>query len=179
MRVISAERKIIPFNHQQLAFEYEKEVILPDEKVKQQQEAEKEWFAQYVIKEWINRYFKVKLISATTQVPSITSQLTDMPFHTKGGVNSKTESATIKKVSAQEWLDYFHKRLNALPKLHQDIIKKKYLQRGNDGRFMIDDVVYNELHIGRTLYFLKKKEALYWLGLSLLGPINDKKISDI
>lgn len=175
MRGISAERMIIPFNHQQLAFHYDTQAILPDEKVQQQQKAEKEWFAEYVIKVWINKYFEVKLIADTTHIPSITSQHSDMPFHAKGEVHSKTESAVVKKVSAQEWLEYFHKKLNALPKLHQEIIKKKYLQRGDDGKFLPDDVVYNELHIGRTYYFIKKKEALYWLGLSLLSPINANK----
>lgn len=175
MIAIRAEKKIIPIKQHQLAFHLDSQAILPDEKVKQQQEAEKEWFIKYVIKEWINRYFEVKLIADASHFPSVTTQLTDVPIYPKGKVHSKTESAVVKKVSSQEWLNYFHKKLDALPKLHQEIIKKKYLERGDDGKFIPDDVVCNELHIGRTYYFIKKKEALYWLGLSLLAPINTNK----
>lgn len=179
MRTISAERKIIHFKQQQLAFHYDTQDIITDDFSKQQQEIEKKKIIHYVINEWLKKYFEVKLIADTEQIPSITSKYSDIPIYAKGDVYSKIELAAIKKVSAEEWLEYFHLKLNSLPKLHQEIIRKKYLERTNDGKFLPDDVVYNELHIGRTLYFIKKKEALYWLGLSLLAPVNMKKFIDI
>lgn len=63
---------------------------------------------------------------------------------------------------------YFAMRLAKLPTLHQAIINKKYVEVDSEGKQNLDDFVYGELHIGRTYYYKKKKEALYLLGKALL-----------
>ena len=63
---------------------------------------------------------------------------------------------------------YFTRQLAKLPALHQAIVAKKYVEVDADGKQPLDDFVYGELHIGRTYYYKKKKEALYLLGKALL-----------
>lgn len=103
----------------------------------------------YVMKEWIEKYYEMYLRA-----------------HTNAYMDSKeSEEKSMNRAK----LDFFHARLEALPALHQEIIRKKYLQLESNGRFPIDDFIYSELHIGRSNYYKQKKEALYWLGLSLLN----------
>lgn len=66
---------------------------------------------------------------------------------------------------------YFEEQLAKLPALHQAIVTKKYLEVDIEGKQPLDDFVYGELHIGRTHYYKKKKEALYWLGKALLKEV--------
>ncbi|MBS4203688.1 ArpU family phage packaging/lysis transcriptional regulator [Lederbergia citrea] len=152
----------------QLAFELISENILFDYDAKQMEEQEIETVIEYVLGEWIRKYFRMKLMAETTKIPSITSSYSDMPFHSSG-FHSSTESTALKTLTAEEWLHYFHERLIKLPEMHQEIIEKKYLQRGYDGKYPPDDLVYQEMHMGRTLYYQKKKESLYWFGLALLS----------
>lgn len=63
---------------------------------------------------------------------------------------------------------FFNTALEKLPMLHQQIITKKYLMIDSEGKQQLDDFVYGELHIGRTYYYKKKKEALHLLGKELL-----------
>lgn len=116
---------------------------------------------EWVTKCWLDRYFEMKLLSKTVQIPNIIASYTDMPFHGKGGVSSTTESNALKKITAEEWIQTFHEALKQLPKIHQEIIEKVYLERKQD------PVVYGEMHIGRSFYYYRKKEALHWLGLAL------------
>lgn len=154
----------------QLAFELYSDKTLSESDTKQREEQEMEDVIEYVLEEWVRKYFRMKLLAETTKVPSITSSYSDMPFHSNG-FHSSTESTALKTLTAEEWLHFFHQRLIKLPEMHQEIIKKKYLQRGYDGKYTPDDLVYQGLHLGRTLYYQKKKEALFWLGLALLSGI--------
>lgn len=76
--------------------------------------------------------------------------------------------ATTEGVS-KDWLNYFYEKLSQLPDLHREIIERKYLKKDYDGRYPLDEIVYNEMHIARGSYYIRKKEALYWLGLGLKG----------
>ena len=69
----------------------------------------------------------------------------------------------------QEKVEYFHSKLESLPKLHQSIVRLKFLELDCEGKQPLDDFVYQELHISRTHYYKKKKEAIYWLGLALIS----------
>lgn len=109
---------------------------------------DREAIIDYVMKEWIEKYYKM-------------SVRVNLDTH----VNAKeAEERNILKAK----LDFFHSHLEQLPELHQNIITMKYLKLESNGRFPIDDFIYTELHIGKTCYYKHKKEALYWLGLSLL-----------
>lgn len=152
----------------QLAFELYSDKIQSEFDVKKLEEQEMECVIEYVLGEWIRKYYRMKLIANTTKIPSITSSYSEMPFHSNG-FRSSTESAALKTLTAEEWLHFFHEGLYKLPEMHQEIIEKKYLQRGYDGKYTPDDLVYQEMHLGRTVYYQKKKEALYWLGLALLS----------
>lgn len=116
---------------------------------------------EWVTKCWLDRYFEMKLLSKTVQMPNIIASYTDMPFHGKGGVSSTTELNALKKITAEEWIQTFHEALEQLPEIHQEIIEKVYLEKEPDA------VVYEGLHIGRATFYTRKKEALYWIGLSL------------
>lgn len=159
----------------QLVFEFFSQNILPEQDVKEQEEKEMLMVIEYVLGEWIRNYFRMKLLAETTMLPSITSRYSDIPFRAKGGFHSSTEAAALKTLTAEEWLNYFHEKLSKLPSMHQKIIKKKYLKRGSDGKYTPDELVYHEMHLGRTLYYQKKKEALYWLGLALLSGLKSKE----
>ncbi|MFS0647388.1 ArpU family phage packaging/lysis transcriptional regulator [Siminovitchia sp. 179-K 8D1 HS] len=157
----------------QLSFELYSDKIQSESDMKKLEEQEMECVIEYVLGEWIRKYFRMKLIANTTKIPSITSSYSDMPFHSNG-FHSSTESTALKTLTAEEWLHFFHERLIKLPEMHQEIIEKKYLKRRYDGKYTPDDLVYQEMHLGRTVYYQKKKEALYWLGLALLSRM--KKI---
>lgn len=96
---------------------------------------------RYVKNEWLNNYFKWELQSHSSD-PELVK-------------------------NAKEKLDYFHEKLSKLSELHQEIIKLKYLQKDENGRYPLDDFVYPQLLLGRTSYYAYKKEALYLLGLAL------------
>ncbi len=110
---------------------------------------DREAIIDYVMKEWIEKYYKMSL-------------------RVSSNVHFNSKESEEKNIT-REKLDFFHSQLEQLPELHQDIIKMKYLKLESNGRFPIDDFIYTELHIGRTYYYKQKKEALYWLGLSLLN----------
>jgi len=79
-------------------------------------------------------------------------------------------ASTVGKTKAEEaklWLSYFHERLNLLPELERNIIEKKYLESGQNGRPPLDEFVINTLFISQRQYYYRKKEALHLLGLAL------------
>lgn len=101
---------------------------------------EKSEITKYVLKEWLQKYFEMNLLKHS---------------NLQGDIKEK--------------LDYFHASLNKLPASHQKLIEMKYLNLEYNGSFPLDDFIYEELCIGKTLYYKQKKEALYWLGLALIG----------
>ncbi|QNK89069.1 hypothetical protein H7992_04915 [Sporosarcina sp. resist] len=151
-----------------LNFEFEGDIQGVKQNREKGVETEKKLLIDWVLKECIGMYFEIKLQSRRQHLPSVTSNLTDMPFYSSGGFHSSTESTALKKVSAFEWLNTFHEHLDKLPQIHKEIIMNKYLKRDSGGRFPLDDFVYCELHITRKNYYVLKKEALYWLGLQLI-----------
>lgn len=116
-------------------------------KAKKQFDDEKVKLAQYALKEWVNKYFEM----------SMKAKATVTNFDDLDNPNSEFNQA-------KRWLELFHERLEALPELHREIIEKKYLESAS---YPPDLYVYTDLHMTRTLYYLTKKEALYWLGLAL------------
>lgn len=160
-------RKIIPLQQQQMTFRFGENTVVTEQEAKQQEEAERLWMIDYTMS-WIKKYQKMKLLVDNPHMPSITASYSSMP-NGSGGFHSSTENAAMKNVSASEWLEYFHAKLERLPKLHQKIIRMKYLELGDDGEFKRDDYVYLDLNLGRSYYYAKRKEALYWLGLALLS----------
>ncbi len=111
---------------------------------------EKDRFVKYVLDEWIAKYFVMKLKAKKKPMSA-------------GGPDRQNEKCR----QAEQWLDLFQSKLNELPELHREIIARKYLQIKASGSYPLDDFVYSEMHIGRTNYYERKKEALYWLGLAL------------
>lgn len=152
---------------QQMTFRFGENTVITEKEAKQQEEAEVSWMINYAMS-WIKKYQKMRLLVNHRHMPSVTASYSNMPIGS-GGFHSSTESAALKNVSATEWLEYFHSKLERLPKLYQEIIKTKYLDLNEYGEFKRDDYVYLDLNLGRSYYYIKKKEALYWLGLALLS----------
>lgn len=121
-----------------------------------------------LMKNWLNRYADQKFISTNIQ-PKITSSISDMPSSGNNQFRSVTEMMAIRSADAKRFLEVFHEKLLTLPGDYQNIIEKKYLQVGPDGKWKSDEYVYPELHLSRTAYFNLKPKALYWLGLALLN----------
>ena len=116
----------------------------------------------WVKKNWLNAYYEMKLLATSMNHPKVIASYTDMPYYGTGGKNSSsTESNAVRKVSAEEWISVFHNALNQLPDLQKEIIEKTYLKN------QTDIAICRELHIGRTFYFERRNEGLYWLGLAL------------
>ena len=123
---------------------------------------EKDKFVKYVLDEWIANYFVMKLTAEKKPMAA-------------GGPDNLHWNC----MQAQQWLDLFHSKLNELPELHREIVERKYLQIQVSGSYSLDDFVYSEMHIGRTNYYERKKEALYWLGLALWNNEQAPPFKDI
>lgn len=159
--------KIIPLQQLSFRFGLQENIVVTEKEAIQQEEAEISWTIDYAMS-WIKKYQKIRLLANSRHMPSVTASYSNLPTGS-GGFHSSTESAAIKNVSATEWLEYFHSKLERLPKLYQEIIETKYLDLNEYGEFKRDDYVYLDLNLGRSYYYMKKKEALYWLGLALLS----------
>lgn len=122
------------------------------------------FFKEYVETIWLDRYFKTMALSNTTAIPSINSVISDTPSSPSNEFNSKTENYALKSILANEWINYFHEKLNILPDEFREIITEKYLSRSEDGRLPDDITVYEKLNLSRASYYRKKKEALEELG---------------
>lgn len=103
----------------------------------------------YVLKEWFEPYYEMRLKANSIVVA--------------GSEQEKEKKKNQKK------LELIEEKLEELPELHREIIQMKYLQPGSEGRFQLDDIVHTSLGLGRTTYYKRRKEALYWLGLSILS----------
>src|SRR5699024_675879 len=113
---------------------------------------EQQFYMEYTEENWLNRLFKIKAMSHKTQVPSITSVITDMP----GGTNSnhrKTKQYALKSVEACEWLERIYDAMEALNPSEKKLVKSKYIQKRNDVSRYSDEVIYPQLYIGRTRYY--------------------------
>ncbi|MBU5466963.1 hypothetical protein KQI49_09030 [Virgibacillus sp. MSJ-26] len=143
------------------------------EELKEILKDEQQFYIEYAEENWLNRFFKIKAMSHKTQVPSITSVITDVP----GGTNSnhsKTEQYALKSVEACEWLETLYAAMEALNPAEKKLVKLKYMQKRNDGSRYSDEVIYPQLYIGRTRYYELKKDALEMLGRNLYGMFNER-----
>lgn len=144
------------------------------EELKEILKDEQQFYMEYAEENWLNRFFKIKAMSQKTQVPSITSVISEAP----GGSNSnhsKTEQYALKSIEACEWLSTLYDAMEALTPVEQELIKLKYMNKRNDGSKYSDDVIYPELYIGRTRYYALKKDALEMLGRNLYGLFNGRE----
>lgn len=132
------------------------------------EELEKKAVIQYVRKEWLERYFEMKLKAQATHMPKIIASYSDMPVQKNSTTKSPTEDMALIRISAEEWIEKFQMALNNLPKELKVIIEEKYLRVGQDGRCKPDIEVFTELGMTRNPYYKKKSTALYWIGLLLL-----------
>lgn len=103
----------------------------------------------YVLNEWFEPYYEMRLKANSIVV---------------AGSDQEKE-----KKKNQLKLKLIDEKLNELPELHREILQMKYMQPGDEGRFPLDDIVHTSLGLGRTTYYKRRKEALYWLGLSILS----------
>ena len=141
------------------------------EELKEILKDEQQFYMEYAEENWLNRFFKIKAMSHKTQVPSITSVITDTPGGTKSN-HSKTEQYALKSVEACEWLETLYDAMEALNPAEKKLVKLKYMQKRNDGSGYSDEVIYPQLYIGRTRYYELKKDALEMLGRNLYGMLN-------
>ena len=118
------------------------------------------FFKEYAETKWLDRYWSMKAMASNTSVPSITPTISDMPSSITNEFRSTTETNALKSVYAEEWIKYFHEKLNLLPDDYQKIITMKYLQRRKDGKRYEDEFIYPEINVSRTKYYQMKKKAL-------------------
>src|SRR5699024_11270948 len=140
------------------------------EELKEILKDEQQFYMEYAEENWLNRFFKIKAMSHKTQVPSITSVITDMP----GGTNSnhsKTEQYALKSVEACEWLETLYDAMEALNPAEKKLVKLKYMKKRNDGSRNSDEVIYLQLNIGSTWYYKLTIYALYMFVITLYGKI--------
>src|SRR5690625_4978526 len=100
---------------------------------------EQQFYMEYAEENWLNRFFKIKAMSQKTQVPSITSVITDTP----GGTNSnhsKTEQYALKSDEACEWLETLYDAMGELNPAERQLVKLKYMQKRNDGSRYCDEI---------------------------------------
>ncbi|MGJ9460673.1 ArpU family phage packaging/lysis transcriptional regulator [Oceanobacillus sp. CF4.6] len=152
------------------------EGIFTKEEIEAFLKEEQQFYIEYAEENWLDRYFKIKAMSQKTQVPSITSVISDTP----GGSNfnnSKTEQFALKSVQASEWLDTLYYAVESLTPAEQKLIELKYMKKRNDGSRYCDEVIYPQLFIGKTRYYELKKEALEMLGRNLYGLFRERGYS--
>src|SRR5699024_9950538 len=92
------------------------------EEIKEILKDEQQFYIEYAEENWLNRFFNIKAMSHKTQVPSITSVITDMP----GGTNShhsKTEQYALKSVEACEWYATLYDYMDALKPSVKKLVK--------------------------------------------------------
>jgi len=157
-------------------FAADMEGIFTKEEIESFLKDEQQFYIEYAEENWLDRYFKIKAMSQRTQVPSITSVISDTP----GGSNlnhSKTEQFALKSVQASEWLDTLFYAVESLDPVEQKLIELKYMSKRNDGSRFCDEVIYPQLFIGRTRYYELKKEALEMLGRNLYGLFSERGCS--
>lgn len=152
------------------------EGIFTKEEIESFLKDEQQFYIEYVEENWLNRYFKIKAMSQKTQVPSITSVVSDTPGGSSFN-NSKTEQFALKSVQASEWLDTLFHAVESLTQAEQKLIELKYMKQRNDGSRYCDDVIYPQLFIGKTRYYELKKEALEMLGRKLYGLFSERSCS--
>src|SRR5699024_12881548 len=83
------------------------------EELKEILKDEQQFYMEYAEEKWLNRFFKIKAMSHKTQVPSITSVITDM----SGGTNSnhsKTEQYALISVESSDWLETLYDVMDGL-----------------------------------------------------------------
>ncbi|MDY0407230.1 ArpU family phage packaging/lysis transcriptional regulator [Virgibacillus sp. 179-BFC.A HS] len=137
---------------------------------------EQQFYIKYAEENWLDRYFKIKAMSQKTQVPSITSVISDTPGGSNPN-NSKTEQFALKSIQAREWLDTIFDAMESLAPAEQKLIELKYMKKRNDGSRYSDEVIYPQLFIGKTRYYELKKEALEMLGRKLYGLFSERGCS--
>lgn len=136
---------------------------------------EKQKIIENVVKHWLKKYHEMYLKAKALELPGMIPSYSDMPGSSSAGFNSKVESSVIKKMTAEEWIKLFHMQLELLPKLHQNIIKKRYLIRDETGRLRPNWIVQQELNLSETVFFERRREALYWLGLLLKNKVQGEE----
>jgi len=146
------------------------ERLLSRHEMEEALEKESSFFRDYAETYWLERYFLMKALSRTIQMPSITSTITDTPTGVTNEFRSKTENSALQTIDAESWIKHLHDKLELLPNDLKQLIKKKYLEnRSGDGKSIADEYVYPELHIGRAKYYGMKKQGLEELGRLLYG----------
>lgn len=144
------------------------------EELKEFLKDEQQFYMEYAEENWLNRFFKIKAMSQKTQVPSITSVITEAPVGSSSN-HSKTEQYALKSIEACEWLGTLFDAIEALAPVERELVELKYMQKRNDGSRYCDEVIYPQLYIGRTRYYELKKDALEMLGRNLYGMFNDRE----
>src|SRR5690625_8047328 len=94
------------------------EGIFTKEEIESFLKDEQQFYIEYAEENWLDRYFKIKAMSQRTQVPSITSVISDTP----GGSNlnhSKTEQFALKAVQASERLDTLFYAVESLDSIYK------------------------------------------------------------
>lgn len=150
----------------QLGFYGNVSKIFTEEELQKILADEEKFYQNYAKKEWLKNYHDFKKLANATQLPSITSVLSDMP--TSGSNNrSKTEEYALKSVEAQERIDFLHDCLEKLPEDLREIIRKRFLMRNSAGRPYNNNYIADTIGISPAQFYRDQNKALYELGICL------------
>jgi len=144
-------------------------MVVTDQNLKETIKKLEQFYIDYALKNWVEKYPAMKSLQNELQMPSIVVEISDMPHGSSDYRSSKVEKSTLKRVYAEEWIEIFHNKLSDMEELQREIIEKKYLNTKSGGRYYTDDEIYPTLYINRTLYYEMKRKALVTLGSKLYG----------
>ncbi|WP_174615257.1 ArpU family phage packaging/lysis transcriptional regulator [Virgibacillus ihumii] len=133
----------------------------------------KQFYIHYAEENWLNRYKKIKRLSKETSLPKLVVPLSDMPYGSSDFKNSKVEKSAMKSIQAAEWLDILHQAIDSLNDMERELIQLKYINRRNDGGQYSDEVIFQQLFVGKTKYYQIKKHALEMLGRKLYAILTE------
>lgn len=153
--------------HNQLSFYGDVSQLFTEEQIEEFLADDEKFYKDYAKKNWLNKYHELKKLASATQIPSITSVLSDMPSIGGNNNKSKTEEYALKSIEAQERVDFLHECLEEIPQEYKEVIEKRFLVRNSAGKSYNNDYLADIMGVSRSLFYKMQNKALYELGICL------------
>jgi len=148
----------------QLGFFADVTKLFTEEEIESHLADQEKFYRKYAIEEWLQHYHYLKRLSSVTQLPKITSVLSDAPKGDMSENRSMTEEYALKSVEAQDRLDYLHECVDRLPNELSEIIKKKFLERNEAGKKFNNNYIADVLGLSQATFYRLQNQALSELG---------------
>lgn len=150
----------------QLGFYKDTSNLFTEEELQLYLANDEKFYKKHAEKEWLDPYHSLKMLAEATQLPSLTSFISDTPRGSNGN-RSETEEYALKSVVAQERLDFLHDAINRLPNELSEIIKKKFLTRNQIGKRYSNTYIADVLGLSHATFYRLQNQALSELGAML------------